>query len=157
MTATNELVSSISESKQFSTFYIGDRLFGIDVMQVQEVTPSLHVTRIPLAPAFVKGLINLRGQLATTIELRNLFTFKDQPPATMMNVVCRHDGVLLAFLVDRIGDVVEVEDGMFEPTPDTVSEGVRKFMQGVYKTPGQLLSVIEVPKITCFLNTQNEK
>lgn len=157
MSENQDLNASKNETKQFSTFYVGDRLFGIDVMQVQEVTNPLPVTQIPLAPTFVKGLINLRGQLATTIELRNLFSLKDTPPKISMNVVCRHDGVLLSLLVDKIGDVVEVEGVNFEPSPDTISEGVRKFMQGVYKNPGQLLSIIEVPKITQFLNTQGAK
>lgn len=157
MSDTQDLNAQKNETKQFSTFYVGDRLFGIDVMQVQEVTNPLPVTPIPLAPTFVKGLINLRGQLATTIELRNLFNLKDTPPKTLMNVVCRHDGVLLSLLVDKIGDVVEVEEMSFEPSPDTISDGVRKFMQGVYKNPGQLLSIIEVPKITQFLNTEGAK
>jgi len=142
------------DSKQFSTFFIGDSLFGIDVMQVQEVTKTLPVTQIPLAPTFVKGLMNLRGQLATAIELRNLFELSEPAPETSMNVVCRSEGVLLSFLVDKIGDVVELEDKNFESSPDTISDGVRKFMLGVYKTPGQLLSIIEVPKIAQFLNNK---
>jgi purine-binding chemotaxis protein CheW len=154
---SSEFIASKNESKQYSTFFIGDRLFGIDVMQVQEVTNPLPVTHIPLAPTFVKGLINLRGQLATTIELRKLFDLKDSPPQNSMNVVCRHDGVLLSLLVDKIGDVVEVEEENFESSPDTISENVRKFMQGVYKNPGQLLSILEVPKITQFLNTRISK
>lgn len=141
-----------TNTKQFSTFYLGDRLFGIDVMQVQEVTKALPITPIPLSPRFVRGLMNLRGQLATAIELRRLFQLADSVPDQAMNVVCRHDGVLLSFLVDRIGDVIEVENAHFEPAPDTVPEQVRKFMQGVYKTPGQLLSIIEVSRITQFLN-----
>lgn len=139
---------SNDEMRQYSTFYIGERLYGIDVMQVQEVTKAMNMTRIPLAPDYVHGLINLRGQIATAVALRNLFELREPPPDIQMNVVCRTDGLLLSFLVDRIGDVVEVPQNIFEPPPDTVPLSVKRFMQGVYKTPGQLLSIIEVGEIT---------
>lgn len=144
-----------SSTKQYSTFYIGERLYGIDVMQVQEVTRTLPITRIPLSPNYVKGLINLRGQIATAIGLRNLFELSDAANETQMNVVCRMDGVLLSFLVDKIGDVVEVDESSFEPPPDTIPESVKRFMHGVYKTAGPILSIIEVDKITTALNKKN--
>ena len=65
------------ESRQFSTFFIGDRMYGIDVKTVQEITKSMPMTRVPLSPGYVHGLINLRGQLATAIGLRDLFATDD--------------------------------------------------------------------------------
>lgn len=135
-------------SKQFSTFYIAGGLYGLDVASVQEVTKTLPMTKVPLSPTFVYGLINLRGQIATAIGLRDLFHLtKENCPEEPMNVVCKGEGLLLSLLVDQIGDVLEVDETLFEPTPDTLSESVSKFMTGVYKTPSALLSILDINKI----------
>lgn len=140
------------KTRQFSTFYVADRLYGIEVTQVQEVTRPLPITRIHLAPAHVKGLINLRGQIATAIGLRELFGLPMEGASEKMSVVCRLDGALLAFLVDRIGDVIEVPQASFELPPETVAESVRRFMQGVYKLPDSILSVVDINNLSAFLS-----
>jgi len=137
-----------SGAQQFSTFYIGKRLYGIEVMKVQEVTKALPMTPVPLSPKHVHGLINLRGQISTAISLRDLFHLNEEPPPEQMNVVCRINDLLISFLVDRIGDVIEVKQDAFQPTPDTLPEEIRRFMGGVFKIPGELLSVVEVEKVT---------
>ena len=137
---------------QFSTFFLGERLYGIDVMQVQEVTKPMPVTQIRLAPAYVEGLINLRGQIATAIGLRELFGLNAGEKTEKMTVVCKSDGNLYSLLVDRIGDVIEVSSANFEEPPDTLSPCIRQFMVGVYKTEGPIMSVIGVDKIFKKLN-----
>jgi purine-binding chemotaxis protein CheW len=134
-------------TRQFSTFYINDLLYGIDVMKVQEITKALPMTRVPLAQGYVKGLINLRGQISTAIQLSDLFHLEHQSHEEQMNVVCKISDILVSFLVDRIGDVMELESDQFEPAPDTMPENVRKYLEGVYKIPGNLLSVIDVEQI----------
>ncbi len=140
------------ETRQFSTFYIANRMYGINVMRVQEITKALPMARIPLAPHFVHGLINLRGQIAVAIGLRELFEFKEATPPDQMNVVCKLNEVLASFLVDRIGDVMEIENKNFEPPPATIPEGIRNFLEGVYKIPGSLLTIINVDKISEFFS-----
>ncbi len=140
------------DTVQFSTFFVSGRLYGIDVSSVQEVTKSLPITEVPLAPNYIHGLINLRGQIATAVSLRDLFELKDPAPNEFMNVVCRLDGVLISLLVDEIGDVIELSQNSFEPTPDTISPKVAKFMDGIYKIPGHLLSIIEVKRVLGVLN-----
>ena len=144
--------SLTSKSSQFSTFYIADRLYGIDVTRVQEVVRPMPITPIPLAPDYVTGLINLRGQVATAIGLRELFGLKSAPPDHFMNVVCRIDGSLISLQADEIGDVIEVMMQDFESTPQTVPGDVRRFMSGIYKISGALLSVIDIERISKFLN-----
>ncbi len=140
-------------TKQYSTFYVSDRLYGIDVMSVQEITKITNATKVPLAPNFVQGLINLRGQIATAVGLRELFDLNEQTiSVNSMNVVCKGDGMLLSLLVDQIGDVIEVDESSFESTPETIDPSVSRFMNGVYKIPGNLLSIIEVKKIVDVLN-----
>lgn len=142
---------------QFSTFFVGDRMYGIDVARVQEVTQSMPVTKVPLSPPFIHGLINLRGQIATAIGLNDLFELNLTPGSEYMNVVCSDNGVMVSLLVDEIGDVIEVSNEAFEETPATVHPGVSKFMIGVYKTPQNLLSVLNIDKIINLLNDSEGK
>ncbi len=138
--------------KQFSTFYISDRIYAIDVTEVQEIAKPLPITPIHLAPNFVLGLINLRGQIATAIGLKELFELPEDTHLDKMSVVCKCEGALLSLLVDQIGDVVEVSDDDFEQTPATIDETTKRFLKGVYKTPTAILSVIEINKINNFLS-----
>ncbi|MBA92693.1 MAG: chemotaxis protein CheW [Phyllobacteriaceae bacterium] len=144
-------------NKQYSTFYIADRLYGIEVKEVQEVTRSLPMTQVPLSPDYIYGLINLRGQIATAIGLRELFKIEGEKPEKQMNVVCRLDDLLISLSVDRIGDVLEIGDSFFEATPDTLPDSVKKFMNGVYKTSDTLLSVVDIQKILEAVNSEKEK
>jgi purine-binding chemotaxis protein CheW len=141
-----------SHSRQFSTFTIDGRLYGIDVMKVQEVTKPLDVTLMRTAPPFIKGLINLRGQIATAIGLRELFGLKPEHSIEKMTVVCRVEVVLLSLLVDNIGDVIEVQDQQFEATPQTVPANIRIFMQGVYKTDEAIMSIVSLESILSELD-----
>jgi purine-binding chemotaxis protein CheW len=139
---------------QFTTFVVDDRLYGVRVELVQEVTKAMPLTKVPLSASYVHGLINLRGQIATAVGLKELFSLEVSQASDRerMNVVCKAEGVLLALVVDEIGDVVEVSQDDFEPTPETVCSDVGRFMAGVFKTPGRLLSVIDIEKIVHFLN-----
>lgn len=140
-----------SIAKQFSTFYVANRLYGIDVMEVQEIAKPLPITPIHLAPKHVLGLINLRGQIATAVGLQELFELNEDPLQKKMSVVCKCEGSLLSLVVDQIGDVIEVSEDSFEDIPSTVEESTRRFLKGVYKTSDTILSVIEVNKINNFL------
>lgn len=146
-----EMVSTSTETRQFTTFTVCGRLYGIDVKSVQEVTKSMPITKVPLAPIYIHGLINLRGQIATAICLKDLFQLKDESKNELMNVVCRTEGSLFSLLVDKIGEVIELENKMFESTPDTVAGEVSKYMEGVYKLTDNILSVLDIKKITEIL------
>jgi purine-binding chemotaxis protein CheW len=136
-----------SSSRQYSTFTVDGRLYGIDVMKVQEVTKPLEVTLMRTAPPCIKGLINLRGQIATAIGLRELFGLSLDNSTEKMTVVCKVEDVLLSLLVDKIGDVVEVSEANFEPSPQTIPGNIRVFMQGVYKTDEAILSIVSLDSI----------
>ena len=145
---------SIEKTRQFSTFFLANRMYGIDVMQVQEIVKPMQMTPIPLAPNYVHGLINLRGQIATAIGLREMFGLESIASDKMMNVIGHVDSTLVSFLVDEIGDVIDVNSEHYEPTPETVPLEVRQFIDGVYKIPGQLLSIINVENIMKHLNSK---
>ncbi|GIG30648.1 chemotaxis protein CheW [Cellulomonas marina] len=130
---------------QYVTFTLGPNLYGVDVTRVLEALRSHTRTQVPLAPATVAGLVNLRGQVVLTIDLR---TRLEMPPregdVEPMMVVVQVDGEPVSLLVDEIGEVVEVGPGSFESPPDTLTGEVRQLILGAHKLENRLLLVLDV-------------
>src|SRR4051812_45894781 len=122
----------MSHTSQFCTFYLDHLLFGVELQGVQEVVRTLEMTRVPLAPQVVRGLINLRGQIVTAVDLR-LRLGESARCASPMNVVVRSKDGPVTLLVDEIGDVVEVQEETFEPPPETLRGPMRGVILGVHK------------------------
>jgi len=134
-------------TSQFCTFYLDKLLFGVELKGVQEVIRSLEMTKVPLAPAVVSGLINLRGQIVTALDLRRRLELEPGPPGILaMNVVVRSADGPVSLLVDEIADVLEVEEASFEPPPETLRGSVRSMILGVHKLNGRLMHVLDVEK-----------
>lgn len=137
----------MNDRHELCSFRVGGLLLGIEVTKVQEVIQFQTMTRVPLAPKYVRGLINLRGQIITAIDLRQCFGFQafknDEEP---MNIIVHDDGHLVSLLVDSIGDVFEVHERDFETAPGTVPAEYRETIVGAYKQPGQLLLVLNPEK-----------
>lgn len=132
---------------QFCTFYLDNLLFGVELKGVQEVIRSLDMTQVPLAPLVVSGLINLRGQIVTAVDLRRRLELKPRPVgARPMNVVVRSEDGAVSFLVDEIGDVVEVEESTFEPAPEMLPASIRSMILGVHKLNERLMHVLDTEK-----------
>src|SRR5215468_4965940 len=109
------------EAQQYCTFFVGGHYFGLDVLKVQEVIRYQEMTRVPLAPPEVRGLINLRGQIVTAIDLRRRLELSERPADQLpVNVVVQTDDGAVSLLVDEIGDVLEVREKLFERPPDTL-------------------------------------
>lgn len=135
-------------TRQLCTFVLGDFLFGVDVTNVQEVIRYQEMTGVPLAPSIIRGLINLRGQIVTAIEMRARLGLPEREGARPMNVVVRTGDGVVSLLVDEIGDVLEVEERVFERPPETMAGTFRDVVFGVYKLERQLLLLLDVEKIT---------
>ena len=134
-------------STRFVTFTLDDRIYGVEVDAVQEVLRGLPATRIPLAPYALAGLINLRGQVLTAIDLREQLDLPPRPEGTdPMLVVIRLAGEPAALLVDSIGSVVDVEQDQFEPPPDTLTGPSRSLILGAYKLSDRLLLALDVDR-----------
>ena len=141
-------------SKGLCTFWLDGRCFGIDVTDVQEVVQYQRLTRVPLARSVVSGLLNLRGQILTALDLRRRMELPDRPEdQDPMNIVIRTDEGPVSLLVDRIGDVVEVEPESFEAPPDTLNGVARDFITGAYKLEGYLLLELDTRRVLAGLAT----
>lgn len=137
----------MAPSQQFCTFYLDKLMFGVQLEKVQEVLRYLELTEIPLAPRVISGLINLRGQIVTCIDLRRRLELADRPEETSpMNVVIRSAEGAVSLLVDEIGDVVEVTAESFERPPETLQGKVREVILGVHKLEKQLMHVLDTGK-----------
>jgi purine-binding chemotaxis protein CheW len=137
----------MADEHQFCTFYLDGHYFGIDVLKVQEIIRFQQMTRVPLAPPVVRGLINLRGQIVTGIDLRRRLGMKDRPADQLpVNVVVKADDGAVSLLVDEIGDVLQVSDKTFEPPPETLRGGARELVRGAYKLAGRLLLILDTDR-----------
>ena len=144
----------MAQTAQFCTFYLDKLLFGVELKGVQEVIRSLQMTKVPLAPAVVSGLINLRGQIVTAVDLRRRLELEPRPAGMLaMNVVVLSDDGAVSLLVDEIGDVVDVEETTFEPPPETLRGSVRTMILGVHKLSGRLMHVLDIEKACQMTDT----
>lgn len=136
----------MSNEKQLCTFFVGDLFLGVEVERVQEVIRHQHSTRVPLAPAVVRGLINLRGQIVTAVDLRERLELGGSTNPEPMNVVVRTEDGAVSLLVDEIGEVEEVDASVFDPVPDTLNGVGRDLLKGVYKLDKRLLLHLDAEK-----------
>ena len=132
-------------STQYVTFTIADALYGIEVLRIEETLGHHPRTPVPLAPAGVAGLVNLRGQVVLTLDLRPRLGLEPLPlEAESMMVVIDVAGESVSLLVDEVGEVLTVEESEFETPPGTLSNHVRDLVTGAYKLDTGLLLTLDV-------------
>jgi len=137
----------MTQSEQFCTFFLERHYFGVPVQQVQEVIRYQEMTRVPLLPQVVRGLINLRGQIVTAVDLRRRLGMAERATDQLpINVVVHTDDGAVSLLVDEIGDVIEVQEESFEQPPETLHGMAREMIRGVHKLPGRLLLVLDTER-----------
>ncbi len=137
----------MAASQQFCTFILQREFFGVPVQQVQEVIRFQEMTRVPLAPEVVSGLINLRGQIVTAIDLRRCLGMPARAAGQLpMNVVVRTGDGPVSLLVDDIGDVIEISEDAYEAAPQNMRAQQKEMVEGVYKLEGRLLLVLNTER-----------
>lgn len=144
-TATkNKLMAEL----EYTTFYIGDMLMGIDIQQLQEINQHTELTRVPHAAACVRGIVNLRGDVVTVLDLRTILGLEAIAiNHKSRNVIVRSDGEYVGLLVDRIADVVYTRSSEIESVPANVGGIDGRFFQGVCKLEGKLMVVLDTAEI----------
>lgn len=135
-------------NRMYATFFIEDHFFGVEVERVQEVFTTQEITSVPLAPPIIAGLINLRGEIVTVLELRNRLGFAPRPAGMEpMSVVIRTADGAVNLLVDQIGDVIEVTPILFEPPPETVDPQLASVLDGVYKLDDRIFLALNTEAV----------
>lgn len=136
--------------RQYCTFRLAQYLCGIEVLAVHEILRHQPMTRIPLAPPVVKGLINLRGQIITALDMRTRLGFParedGRQPVNIVVGVGGSDDASAALLVDEIGDVIQINPADCEAPPDTIQGQVRELISQVCKLEKGLLLILDVEK-----------
>lgn len=144
--------------QQYCTFFLNHIHFGINIKQVQEVIRTPEITPVPLAPSDICGLINLRGQIVTAIDLQCRLEMgqKSQPSITnseldegllSYNIIVQNYDEIASLLVEDIGDMLECSLENFEPPPATLTGKLRHLLKGVYSLPQGFLMILDVEKV----------
>lgn len=146
----------IENSKEFLTIIIAGQRFGIPILQIQDVLRQQKITRIPLAPEEIAGSLNLRGRIVTAIDVRRRLGIQTVDDLNeTMSVVVEHGVELYSLIIDHVGDVLHLSDEQFEKNPATLDPVWRDISVGIYRLDGELLVILDIPKLIESLNNMN--
>lgn len=140
-------MSSATLVEQYCTFWVADHYFGVSVNEVQEVLRHQPMTPVPRANDAVRGLINLRGQIVTAVDLRVRLGLPPRAEGELpMNVIVRSRGEVVSLLVDDIGDVIDTAGLELEHVPSTMPVTVQEVVLGVRPMPDAILLVLDADR-----------
>jgi purine-binding chemotaxis protein CheW len=141
----------VGEAHEFVSVTVAGQLFGIPVLQVQDVLGPQRITRIPLAPKEVAGSLNLRGRIVTAIDLRTRLRLPKLPDGEVgMSVVVDHGGELYSILVDSVGEVLSLGVSASQRNPPTLDPAWRDVSNGIYRLDNTLMVILNVARVLDF-------
>jgi purine-binding chemotaxis protein CheW len=152
-------LTQAAEAKELVTVHVGDQMFGVEVLDIQDVFSLKGLTPVPGARPEIAGVLNLRGRIVTAIDARCLLGLPSCPQgfAGMMTVGVEYHGDAYAILVDSVGDVLRLSDSDFEPNPVNLNPRWKDVSQGVYRLDGRLLMTLNIDQLLCVATAQNRK
>lgn len=155
-TATAAKEQTMTSNRQFCTFWVDGLFFGLDVEFVQEVLRYQQMTVVPCAPESVFGLINLRGQIVTALDLRCRLGLPPRAEGVLpMNVIVRSRGEVVSLLVDDIGEVIDADLSALQPAPANLSATVQAVVLGVLPLPGSILLALDADRAVDVIHHEN--
>lgn len=138
-------VEKTSSHIELTTFYLGDACCGINILMVQEINKLTEATPVPLAPEYVKGILNLRGNIITLIDAGKRLGISSEPEKMKQkNIIVRFENESIGLLIDRVGEVLRAEKENIEEPPANVGGIQRKYIEGVLKTEKELISILNL-------------
>jgi len=133
---------------QYCTFYLDQKHYGLPMMEVQEVMLQQELTPVPLASDIVRGLMNLRGSIVLSIDMRRRLGLADaDPEQKSIQIITKGPAGLVGWMVDQMGEVADLDPGKGQPPPGTVSAASRELMQAVFQLESGLLMVLDGERI----------
>lgn len=146
METSEESVNDLSED--FLTINVANQMFGIPVLQVQDVLREQRVTKIPLAAPEVAGALNLRGRVVTAIDIRRCLSMDDREEnASTMSIVVEYKEELFSLVIDSVGEVIRLDKSNFERNPSTLDPAWKGISSGIYQLEQNLLIILDVSKL----------
>jgi purine-binding chemotaxis protein CheW len=144
-------VRSNEGTRAYITVTVCGHLFGLPIARVQDVFVPGKLTRVPLAPAEIVGVLNLRGRIVTVIDMRLCLKLSNcEERASMIAVGVEVKGDSYGLIVDAVGDVITLRDRDLEPVPVRLDRKLARMLTGIHRLPGQLLLVLDVDRVTEF-------
>ena len=133
---------------EFSTFYVGGALCGINILSIQEINKHFEITKVPQSADYIKGILNLRGRIVTIIDLgKKLGLDPVTEDKDNRNIIVNSEDEHIGLLVDSISDVVLAQSEDIEPAPSNIGGVKGKFFQGVLKTESQLIGILDIDEV----------
>jgi purine-binding chemotaxis protein CheW len=145
--------ATIAEAGKYLTFSLGDEHYGLDIVRVQEIVGLIPVTRVPRLPAFVAGVVNLRGRVIPVVDLRLAFGMsaseRDERSCIVVVSVDRGEGLVatMGVLVDEVSDVAYVSADAIEATPEFGTEVDTSFIQGVGRLEERVVMLLDIDRV----------
>jgi purine-binding chemotaxis protein CheW len=144
----SDVANQSGVGRELISFRIGDQEFCVDIMEVREIRGWTPATALPQAPAFVRGVINLRGAVLPIVDLgARLGLGTAEPTARHVIIVAQVQNQVVGLLVDAVSDILTVTDDQVQPTPDVASEMVRTFVRGLLAIEGRMVSFISLDRV----------
>lgn len=141
---------------QLVTFKVDNEEFGVDILKVQEINKMMNITKIPNAPEYVEGVINLRGKIVPVVDLRKRLNFPQRPyDKNTRIIVVELDGMILGFIVDSVSEVLRIPESTVEPPPSMISGIESDYIEGIGRLDNRLLILLELKKV--FLEHEKGK
>jgi purine-binding chemotaxis protein CheW len=139
---------------EYVTVTIGDHMFGLPIFRVQDVFVPVGLTRVPLAPPEVAGILNLRGRVVTAIDMRSRLDFGEREPGTpVMAIGIELKGESYGLLVDTVGEVMQLHNSACEAKPANLDPRLSRVAAGIYRLEGQLMVVLDVDRVLDIRNS----
>jgi len=137
-----------SDTVELATFFVGEALCGMDILKVQEINKLIEMTRVPQAPEYVLGILNLRGEIVTIVDLGKKLSLKSTEMSDKTrNIIVNSNGEHIGLMVERISDVIQAEWEKVEAPPANIGGVQGRYFTGVFKTEDRLIGILDVEKV----------
>ena len=143
-----DVQNSNSADREFVAFCVGAQEFCVDIMGVREIRGWTPATPLPHSPAYVRGVINLRGAVLPIVDLASRFGLgQTEPTPRSVIIVAQVQKQTIGLLVDAVSDILMTSEASMQPTPDVASEMAKTFVKGVYAVDGRMISIVTLESI----------
>jgi len=141
----NSQLGGMSEILQLVTFRLGNEEYAVDILRVQEINRMKEITRVPNTPAYVEGVINLRGKVIPVVNLRHKFSLDDKDDDTQSRIMIMDiQGITMGLVVDGVSEVLRIPGDIVEPTPPMASNISTEFIKGIAKLEDRLIILLDM-------------